>query len=41
MKHRRHYLILLFAAALLVGSCSSNEHMYKHKRSDCDCPRFD
>lgn len=41
MKYRRRYLILLFAAALLAASCSSNEHMYKHKRSDCDCPRFD
>jgi len=44
--HRRrawHALALLALLALpvLVSACSGNEHMYKHKRSDCDCPRFD
>lgn len=34
-------LILLLAVAMLCTACSSNEHMYRHKRADCDCPRFD
>ena len=41
MKHKRHILLLLLATLMLCSACSSNEHMYKHKRSDCDCPRFD
>lgn len=34
-------ILLLLAALMLASACSSNEHMYRHKRSDCDCPRFD
>ena len=39
MKYRR-LIILLFAALLLCSACSSNEHMYRHNRSHCDCPTF-
>lgn len=34
-------LLALLALPVLLSSCSSNDHMYRHKRSDCDCPRFD
>lgn len=34
-------LLLTFNCLLLFAACSSNDHMYRHKRSDCDCPRFD
>ena len=34
-------LLTLLALPTLLLSCSSNDHMYRHKRSDCDCPRFD
>lgn len=25
---------------LLCASCSSDQHMYRHNRSHCDCPTF-
>ena len=35
-------LFLLFALSLLLltTACGSNEHMYRHNRSHCDCPTF-
>lgn len=33
-------LFLLLAALLLCASCKSNDHMYRHNRSHCDCPTF-
>lgn len=33
--------MLLLAVLLLCSACGSDVHMYKHKRADCDCPRFD
>ena len=35
------FLLLTLSFSILLASCSSNDHMYRHKRSDCDCPRFD
>ena len=42
-KTKRWKVFLLFTLSflLLFSACSSNDHMYRHKRSDCDCPRFD
>ena len=40
MKHRRLLPLLLLAALLLCSACSSNDHMYRHNRSHCDCPTF-
>ncbi len=41
---RRKTIIRLAALLLLAGvactACSSGEHMYKHRRSNCDCPTF-
>ena len=39
--HRWQWTALLVAAALLVAGCGSSVNMHKHKRADCDCPRFD
>lgn len=39
MKIRRLFPLLL-AALLLCAACSSNQHMYRHNRSNCDCPTF-
>jgi len=38
---KKSLLLLLLAALTLCSACNSNDHMYKHRRSDCDCPRFD
>ncbi len=46
LPHRRHRSsllclpVLLMAALLLCTACSSNNHMYRHPKSDCDCPTF-
>lgn len=41
MKHRLRPLCLLLCCLLLLcASCRSNEHMYRHNRSHCDCPTF-
>ena len=31
---------VLLLAGLACSACSSGEHMYKHRRSHCDCPTF-
>ena len=40
----RKNVIKLIALALIVclacASCNSSDHMYKHRRSHCDCPTF-
>ena len=33
-------LLALLALPVVFQSCSSNEHMYRHNRSHCDCPTF-
>lgn len=33
-------LLALLALPLVFQSCSSNDHMYRHNRSHCDCPTF-
>ena len=33
-------LLLLLLAGTLCSACKSNEHMYRHNRSHCDCPTF-
>lgn len=33
-------ILLALVVSLLATSCSSNEHMYRHNRSHCDCPTF-
>ncbi len=33
-------MLLLLLAATLCTACKSNEHMYRHNRSHCDCPTF-
>lgn len=33
-------LLLLLALPVLFSACGSNEHMYRHNRSHCDCPTF-
>lgn len=33
-------VVVLLLAALACTACSSNDHMYRHKKSDCDCPTF-
>ena len=33
-------VLLLLVAGLACAACSSGEHMYKHRRSNCDCPTF-
>ena len=42
MKRRRYILllVLLLLTGVACGACSSNDHMYKHRRSNCDCPTF-
>ncbi len=42
MKKRNTILavVVVLLVALLGSACSSGEHMYKHRRSDCDCPTF-
>lgn len=40
MKKRIVFLVLLLAVCLLAGACSSNDRMYRHNRSHCDCPTF-
>ena len=40
MKKRHLTLILLLAAILLWTACQSDKHMYRHNRSNCDCPTF-
>ena len=32
--------LVLLALPIVFQSCSSNEHMYRHNRSHCDCPTF-
>ena len=32
--------VLLLLAGLACSACSSGDHMYRHKKSDCDCPTF-
>lgn len=39
-KNAIKFIALLLLAGLVCASCSSNEHMYKHRRSHCDCPTF-
>lgn len=33
-------LLALLALPLVFQSCSSNDYMYRHNRSHCDCPTF-
>lgn len=33
-------LPLLLSLLLAAASCKSNDHMYRHNRSHCDCPTF-
>lgn len=33
-------LALLLVAGMVCVSCSSGNNMYKHRKSDCDCPTF-
>ena len=33
-------LTLLLLAGILCSACKSNVNMYRHNRSDCDCPTF-
>ena len=33
-------LLALLTLPVVFQSCSSNEHMYRHNRSHCDCPTF-
>lgn len=33
-------LLLLVLAGVVCSACSSGDHMYRHKKSDCDCPTF-
>lgn len=33
-------LVLVLLLGLMGSACSSGDHMYKHRRSDCDCPTF-
>lgn len=42
MKRRRFIVavVLLLLAGMACGACSSGDHMYKHRRSHCDCPTF-
>ena len=48
MKHNRfassrRFLVFTFSllvCLLLCSACKSNEHMYRHNRSHCDCPTF-
>ncbi len=39
-KSKSLIIVALLGAVLLCASCSSNEHMYRHNRSHCDCPTF-
>ena len=39
-KNVTHLMLLLLLAGMLCGACKSNEHMYRHNRSHCDCPTF-
>ena len=32
--------VVLLLAGLACSACGSESHMYKHKRSHCDCPTF-
>ena len=32
--------VVLLLAGLACSACSSGDHMYRHKKSDCDCPTF-
>ena len=32
--------VVLLLAGLACSACSSGNHMYRHKKSDCDCPTF-
>ena len=42
MKRRRFIVavVLLLLAGMACGACSSGDHMYKPRRSHCDCPTF-
>lgn len=40
MKKKLLLVALLLVTALLGTACSSNDHMYRHNRSHCDCPTF-
>lgn len=33
-------VLAVLLASLVCTACSSGEHMYKHRRSNCDCPTF-
>lgn len=43
MKKKRiiQLTVLMLVACLALGACGSSPNMHKHKRSDCNCPRFD
>ena len=32
--------VLLVLAGLACSACSSGTQMFKHRRSNCDCPEF-
>ena len=40
MRKGTAFLLLALGAFLLFAACSSNDHMYRHNRSHCDCPTF-
>lgn len=33
-------VVLLLLTGMACTACGSGEHMYKHRRSNCDCPTF-
>lgn len=37
---RRLLPLVLMVTLLTLASCLSNNHMYRHNRSHCDCPTF-